>query len=172
MLLPPSLDDLIAQAHPVRVVNQVPGKIDIEPLLKKYKGGGSGSFHPRMLLKVLVYAYINNTYSSHKIEAALKENIHYMWLSGMSTPDHNTINRFRSDRLKEVLRQVYTSVVLLAQQGVLTIKELYTDGTKIEASANRYTFVWGNAIKPVKKELKNNWRTLAVCTKHSSSRTS
>ena len=51
MLLPPSLDELIAQAHPVRLVNQVPGKIDIEPLLKKYKGGGSGSFHPRMLLK-------------------------------------------------------------------------------------------------------------------------
>ena len=67
-----------------------------------------------------------------------------MWLSGMSTPDHNTINRFRSDRLKEVLLQVFTQVVLLlAQQGLLNIKELYTDGTKIEANANRYTFVWG-----------------------------
>src|ERR1035437_4460899 len=89
MLLPPSLDELIAQGHPVRVVNQVLDKIDIDPLLKKYKGGGSSSFHPRMLLKVLVYSYINNTYSSRKIEAALKENIHYMWLSGMSTPDHS-----------------------------------------------------------------------------------
>ncbi len=71
-----------------------------------------------------------------------------MWLSGMSIPDHNTINRFRSHRLKEVLRQIFTQVVMmLADQGVLTIKELYTDGTKIEANANRYTFVWGNAIK-------------------------
>ncbi len=102
MLLPPSLDELIAQGHPVRIVNQVLDKIDIDPLLKKYKGGGSSSFHPRMLLKVLVYSYINNTYSSRKIEAALKENIHYMWLSGMNTPDHNTINSFRSDRLKDV----------------------------------------------------------------------
>ena len=162
MLLPPSLDELINQDHPVRIVNQVLNKIDIDPLLKKYKGGGSSSFHPRMLLKVLVYAYIN-TYSSRKIEAALKENIHFMWLSGMSTPDHNTINRFRSDRLKEVLRQIFTQVVvLLADQGLLTIKELYTDGTKIEANANRYTFVWGNAIKTskerIKKQLDELWQ--------------
>jgi len=147
----------------VRVVNQVLDKIDIDPLLQKYKGGGSSSFHPRMLLKVLVYAYINNNYSSRKIEAALKENIHYMWLSGMSTPDHNTINRFRSDRLKEVLRQVFTQVVImLAQEGLLNIKELYTDGTKIEASANRYTFVWGKAIKTskerIKKQLDELWQ--------------
>lgn len=163
MLLPPSLDELITQGHPVRIVSEVLDKVDIDPLLKKYKGGGSSSFHPRMLLKVLVYSYINNTYSSRKIEAALKENIHYMWLSGMSTPDHNTINRFRSERLKEVLRQVFTQVVLLlSEQGVLNIKELYTDGTKIEASANRYTFVWGNAIKTskgrIKKQLDELWQ--------------
>jgi len=163
MLIPPSLDELIAKDHPVRVVNQVLDKIDIEPLLKKYKGGGSSSFHPRMLLKVLVYSYINNIYSSRRIEAALKENIHFMWLSGMSTPDHNTINRFRSDRLKEVLRQVFTQVVLLlSEEGLLNIKELYTDGTKIEANANRYTFVWGKAIKTnkerIKKQLGELWQ--------------
>lgn len=163
MLLPPSLDELIAADHPVRIVSQVLDKIDIEPLLKKYTGGGAGSFHPRMLLKVLVFAYINNTYSSRKIEAALKENIHYMWLSGMSQPDHNTINRFRSDRLKEVLRQVFTQVVLLlAEEGLLNIKELYTDGTKIEANANRYSFVWGKAIKTskerIRKQLDELWQ--------------
>jgi transposase len=163
MLLPPSLDELIAADHPVRVVNQILDKIDIDPLLKKYTGGGAGSFHPRMLLKVLVFAYINNVYSSRKIEAALKENIHFMWLSGMSTPDHNTINRFRSDRLKEVLRQVFTQVVLLlSEEGLLNIKELYTDGTKIEANANRYTFVWGKAIKTskerIKKQLDELWQ--------------
>ena len=81
----------------------------------------------------------------------------------MSTPDHNTINRFRSDRLKEVLRQVFTQVVvLLAEEGLLNIKELYTDGTKIEAAANRYTFVWGKAIKTskerIKKQLDELWQ--------------
>lgn len=163
MLLPPSLEELIAAYHPVRTVNRVLDKIDIEPLLKKYSGGGSSSFHPRMLLKVLVFAYINNNYSSRKIEAALKENIHYMWLSGMSTPDHNTINRFRSERLKEVLQQVFTQVVLLlSEEGLLNIKELYTDGTKVEANANRYTFVWGKAIKTskerIQKQLAELWQ--------------
>lgn len=163
MLLPPSLDELIAADHPVRTVDMVLEKIDIDALLKKYKGGGSSSFHPRMLLKVLVYAYINNIYSSRKIEAALKENIHFMWLSGMSQPDHNTINRFRGERLKEVLEKIFTEVVLLlSQEGLLTLKELYTDGTKIEASANRYTFVWGKAIKTnrekIKKQLSELWQ--------------
>jgi len=81
----------------------------------------------------------------------------------MSTPDHNTINRFRSDRLKEVLRQVFTQVVvLLAEEGLLNIKELYTEGTKIEANASRYTFVWGKAIKTnkerIKKQLDERWQ--------------
>jgi transposase len=155
MLLPPSLDELIPTIHPVRVVDEVLSKIDIQPLIRQYKTGGSSSYHPGMLLKVLVYAYINNIYSSRKIEEALQQNIHYMWLSGMSQPDHNTINRFRSDRLKEPLREIFVQVVqLLAAEGLLSIKELYTDGTKIEANANRYTFVWGNAIKTNKEKMK------------------
>jgi transposase len=163
MLLPPSLNELVGTDHPVRTVNAVLDKINIDSLLKRYKGGGCSSFHPRMLLKVLVYAYINNTYSSRSIEAALKENIHYMWLSGMSTPDHNTINRFRGERLKEVLEKIFTEVVLLlTREGLLTLKELYTDGTKIEANANRYTFVWGKAIKTnrekIKKQLSELWQ--------------
>ncbi len=81
----------------------------------------------------------------------------------MSTPDHNTINRFRGERLKEVLRNIFTQVVqLLAQEGLLSIKELYTDGTKIEANANRYTFVWGKAIKSsrerIQKQLDELWQ--------------
>jgi transposase len=92
---------MIEANHPVRVVNQVIESINIDPLLKKYKSGGTSSYHPRMMLKILVYAYLNNVYLSRKMEAALKENIHFMWLSAMSKPDHNTLNRFRSERLKE-----------------------------------------------------------------------
>lgn len=68
MLLPPSLEELIAANHPVRVVNKVLDQIDIVPLIAKYKAGGTSSFHPRMLLKVLVFAYINNIYSSRKMK--------------------------------------------------------------------------------------------------------
>ena len=78
MLLPPSLEELIPQSHPVRTVNDVIERIDLEPLLKKFKGGGTSSYHPKMLLKVLVFSYLSNIYSSRKMEAAVKENIHFM----------------------------------------------------------------------------------------------
>ena len=63
MLLPPSLDELIAKDHPVRIVNDVIDKINLTPLLQKYEGGGTSSYHPKMLLKVLVYAYVTNIYT-------------------------------------------------------------------------------------------------------------
>ena len=161
MMLPPSLEELITENHPVRIVNQVIDRINIDLLLKKFKGGGTSSYHPRMLLKVLVYGYLNNTYSSRRMEAALKENIHFMWLSGMNRPDHNTINRFRSERLKDVLKTVFGKVVeLLVEAGHLSLKEVFTDGTKIEAQANRYTFVWGNAIKTSKARMEEQLKEL------------
>ena len=161
MLLPPSIDDLIEANHPVRTVNSVIDKLDISILMSAYKGGGTSSYHPRMLLKVLVYSYLCNTYSSRKIESGTKENIHFMWLSGMQQPDHNTINRFRGERLKDVLKTIFAQVVeLLSQSGHLSLKEVYTDGTKIEANANRYTFVWGNSIKYNKQKMESQLKEL------------
>jgi transposase len=155
MLLPPSLDELIPAGHPVRVVNEVIESIDISPLLKNYKSGGTSSYHPKMLLKIMVYAYMTNVYSSRKMENALRESIFFMWLSGMSYPDHNTINRFRSERLADVLKDIFKEVVLLlSEQGLISLKEVYTDGTKMEANANRYSFVWGNSIKHHKEKIK------------------
>src|SRR4030081_1316679 len=90
MLLPPSLDEMVDANHPVRTISQVIDNLDIDPLLAKYKGGGSASYHPRMLLKVLVYAYTTNIYSSRKIEQACGENVHFMWLAGGGEPAHNT----------------------------------------------------------------------------------
>lgn len=162
LLLPPSLEEMIEPDHPVRVVNQVIDSLDIDLLIKKYKGGGCSSYHPRLLLKALVYGYLTNNYSSRKIEQALKQNINFMWLSAMSYPDHNTINRFRCDRLSGVLKKVFSQVVLLlVDSGVITLKEVYLDGTKIEANANRYTFVWGRSItkskERIKKQLDELW---------------
>lgn len=160
-LLPPSLEELIDPNHPVRTVNQVLDKIDATPLFKQFAGGGTSSYHPRMLLKVLVYSYLNNIYSSRKIESALKENIHLMWLSGMSRPDHNTLNRFRSERLKEVLKEVFAQVVLLlVESGHISLQEIYVDGTKIESRANRYSFVWGKAIKTNKEKIQKQLQQL------------
>jgi transposase len=155
MAFPPSLDELVRADHPVRVVHEVLERVDITALMQQYKPGGASSYHPRMLLKAVVYAYINNIYSSRKIEQALQESIYFMWLTGMSKPDHNTINRFRGQRLQKTLQPIFTQVVLLlCEEGLLSLKDLYTDGTKIEANANRYTFVWGKAIKTSKERIK------------------
>lgn len=152
MMLPPSLEELIPRHHPVRVVNQVINQINIDPLLAKFKAGGTSSYHPRLLLKVIVYAYVyaylSNIYSCRKIEEALQQNIHFMWLAAGARPDHNTINRFRSTRLQEVLKGIFSQIVLLlSEQGLLSLKQTYVDGTKLESAANRYTFVWGKSIK-------------------------
>ena len=162
-LLPPSYDDFVPQNHPVRIVNAIVNRIDISSIEVTYKGGGTSSYHPRALLKILIYAYLRNLYSSRKIEQALGENIHFMWLSGNIRPDHNTIANFRSGKLKGKFKKIFNQVVLLlAQQQVLDIKDIYVDGTKIEANANRYTFVWGKSIansrERIKKQLKELWR--------------
>lgn len=162
LLFPSNLEELIDQNHPVRIVNQVIDQLNIDPLTARFKGGGTSSYHPRMLLKVLVYAYLSNVFASRRIEAALKENIHFMWLAGMNKPDHNTINRFRNERLKGVLQEVFAQIVeMLVDQGLINLKEIYTDGTKIEANANRYSFVWGKSVnnnkERIRKQLKELW---------------
>ena len=154
LLLPPSLEELIAEDHAVRVLNQVIDGLDITILEKRYEGGGTSSYHPRMLLKVLIYGYLNNTYSSRKIEEAVCSNIHFMWLSGMQRPDHNTINRFRGERLKGILKPIFGQIVeLLVEAGLISLKKGYIDGTKIEADANKYTFVWGKSIANSKAKI-------------------
>lgn len=154
ILLPLDLNELITADHPVRVVNAVLDKVDITSIIKQYRPGGTSRYHPRMLLKVMVFAYINNIYSSRKIEQAVKENVNFMWLAGLRKPDHNTINRFRGERLQKTLKPIFNQVVLmLCEEGLLNIRDLYTDGTKIEANANRYTFVWGQAIKTSRERI-------------------
>ena len=161
-LLPPSLDELIPSNHVVRLVRQIIDQIDLSPLLAKYKGGGTSSFHPKVMLGILIYGYLSNIYSSRKLEQAVQSNIYFMWLCGMQRPDHNTINRFRSQKLKGVLKQIFGQVVLLMVEAELVdIKQIYVDGTKLEANANKYTFVWGKSIakskERIKKQLEELW---------------
>ena len=94
MLFPPSLDELIPSNHVVRIVSTVIDRLDISEIMSTYKGGGNSCFDPRMMLKVLIFAYLNNIYSSRKIERMLAENICYMWLLGMIRPDYRTIKKY------------------------------------------------------------------------------
>ena len=162
-LIPHTFDDLIPEQHPVRLVNKVLNQIDSSSLVRAYDESGRPGYHPLLMLKIMVYAYMTNTYSSRKIEKALRENINFMWLSNMTIIDHNTINRFRNSKLEKCFQDIFKQIVLmLADEGLITLKEIYTDGTKLEAQANRYTFVWGNAIKTNKakmlKQLDELWK--------------
>jgi transposase len=76
-LLPPSWDEKIPLNHPVRVVSSVIDSLDLSKLYKSYEGGGTSGYHPKMLLKVILFTYINNIYSSRKIEEAIKSNREY-----------------------------------------------------------------------------------------------
>lgn len=157
LLLPPCLGDYLPQNHPSRVVSAIIDRLDISEIEAGYKGGGTSSYDPRMLLKVIVYAYLNNVYSGRQMEKLLVENIAYMWLSGMQTPDFRTINIFRSKRLAGKFDKIFTQIVLLlAEENLVTLKVQYIDGTKIESVANKYTFVWKGSTEKNKAKLEAN----------------
>lgn len=153
-LFPFEIERLIPPSHPVRLIIAIVDKLDLTSVINTYKGGGASSFHPRMLLKVLIFAYLNNLYSSRKIAKAINENIYFMWLSGMSFPDFRTINQFRGKRLNGQIEEIFRQVVLLlTESSVISLKEVFTDGTKIESAANRYTFVWKGSVEKNKQKL-------------------
>lgn len=153
-LFPFEIERLISPTHPVRLINSIVDKLDLTTVINSYKGGGASSFHPRMLLKVLIFGYLNNLYSSRKIEKAINENIYFMWLSGQNFPDFRTINQFRGKRLKGQIEDIFRQVVLLlTESSVISLKEVFTDGTKIESVANRYTFVWKGSVEKNKQRL-------------------
>lgn len=124
VLFPSNISDKIAANHPVRVVNQIVDQLNIEEILSTYKGGGTSSYHPRVLIKILFYSYLNNTYSCRKIARQLEENIYYMWLSGNSTPNFRTINNFRGQKLKGKIQDLFAGFVgLISELGYVTLDD-------------------------------------------------
>ncbi|MDZ7776080.1 MAG: IS1182 family transposase [Bacteroidales bacterium] len=143
MLLPPSLDELIPEGHVVRFINKAVDSIDTTDLVDSYQGGGTSAYHPVMLLKVLVYAYTKKIFTVRPMAAALCEDIHFMWLSGMNRPDFRTINNFRSGRLKPHIERIFSSLLeTLIEQGYINLKNYFVDGSKWEANANPHSHVW------------------------------
>ena len=106
-LFPENIFDKIPENHPVRLVNSVVDSLELSNIIKMYKGGGCSAYNPRMMIKVLFYSYFSNVYSCRKIAKALTENIHFMYISGNSTPDFRTINDFRGKVLKEHIKDIF-----------------------------------------------------------------
>ena len=143
LLFPPDISDLIPENAMVRVVDALVDDLGTQKLRGLYPGGGAPAYDPSMMLKVVLFAYASKIYSSRGIAKATRENINFMWLCGLHPLDHNTVNRFRSERIAPVFEEVFTGIVLLlAEQGYISLDTYFLDGTKIEANANKFSFVW------------------------------
>ncbi|OKP80625.1 transposase [Paenibacillus helianthi] len=161
LCLPMDLEEDIPPNHLVRVVNSAVNRLDDTIFDAAYPGGGRDSYHPKMLTKVIIYAYTQRMYSSRQIAKVVRENIPFMWLAGRQRPDFRTINRFRSQRMKDVLETLFTAVLqFLADEKYVSLDHYFVDGTKIEANANRYTFVWGKAVSKHKAKLQEKVHAL------------
>ena len=153
VLFPQRIDEDIADNDPVRMVDALVESLNLESFRKLYKECGRSPYHPQMMLKVILYAYMNNVYSCRKIEKLLHRDIHYIWLAGYEKPDFITINRFRN-RVKKEINEVFTqTVLLLSSKGFISLNVEYIDGTKIESKANKYTFVWRKTVERNRERL-------------------
>jgi transposase len=147
--LPLNFGMLIPDDDSVRLLSHILEGLNYKKLYKAYSSTGrKPAVKPRVMFKILTYAYMNNIYSSRNIETACKRDINFMWLlEGESPPDHSTIARFRKDYLADAVEDLfYQMVQYLHSQGEVKFENLFVDGTKIEASANRYSFVWKKVV--------------------------
>jgi len=161
MLIPQNLDEMIPSNHVVRVVNKTIDRLNIEKLINTYKGGGNSAYNPIMLIKVLVYAYMMKIYSCRNIAKALREDINFMWLSGQNKPDFRTINLFRSGRLKRVIEEVFSSMIIFLSEGkYIKLERYFVDGTNIAADANKNSYVWSKNTKRYKQSVKEKVKEL------------
>ena len=149
LVLPISFNVLVPEDDSVRLLSQFTERLNFERLYKAYSPRGrKPAVDPKNLFKVLTYAYMNNIYSTRKIEKACRRDINFMWLlEGEKAPDHSTISRFRSLVFSTVALDLFYQVVQqLHEIGEVAYENLFLDGSKFEANANRYTFVWKKAV--------------------------
>ena len=136
MLLPPSINDFVEDGHITRTIDEIVERLDTKAIENQYSELGRPAFHPKMLLKVLLYAYGSGLRASRKIEDACKSNLYYMYLSGMQVPDFWTICLFRRRFANEV-EGIFCQVVrLCVEMGITRLGRISLDGSKLRASAS------------------------------------
>lgn len=149
LVLPLSLEGLIPEDDSVRLLSHELEDLNYTLLYQAYSAKGRNpAVDPKIMFKILTYSYSQNIYSSRKIETACKRDINFMWLlAGRKAPDHSTIARFRTGFLAEACEDLFYQIVRrLATVGELSKETVFIDGTKLEACANKYTFVWKKSV--------------------------
>ena len=110
-MLPFTYDHLIPANHIVRTVNELIEGMDTSKIDETYSYLGAHSYDPKMMTKIIVYAYTQKIYSSRQIAKAVRENINFIWLAGGNQPDFRTINRFRTEKMQEHIEKVFYEVI-------------------------------------------------------------
>src|SRR5215210_3711190 len=138
-LLPPSVDEWLPKTHLARFVVEVIDGLDLSAMTKSYRGSGSASYHPAVLLGIVVYGYATGVFSSRKLERATYDSVAVRFLAANQHPDHDTLATFRR-RFLEQIEGLFVQVLLLAREmGMLKLGTVALDGTKIHANASRHS---------------------------------
>src|SRR5689334_15565147 len=138
-LMPPSVDDWLPEKHLARFVVEVIASLDLRAMLGSYRGSGEASYHPAVLLGILVYGYATGVFSSRKLERATYDSVAFRFVAANQHPDHDTIAAFRRRFLKPI-EALFVEVLQLAREmGVLKLGTIALDGTKIHANASRHS---------------------------------
>jgi transposase len=153
-LLPPSVDEWLPEKHLARFIVEVIDGLDLGRMSGAYRGSGSASYHPRMLLGLLVYGYATGAFSSRKLERATYDSVAFRFIAANDHPDHDTIATFRRRFLKEI-EKLFVAVLQLAREmGVLKMGTIGLDGTKIHASASRHSALSYEHAGKIEEQLK------------------
>jgi transposase len=153
-LLPPSVDEWLPEHHLARFVVEVVDGLDLRAMSGAYRGSGSASYHPRMLLGLLVYGYATGVFSSRKLERASYDSVAFRFIAANDHPDHDTIATFRRRFLGEI-EALFVQVLLLAgEMGMLKMGAIGLDGTKIHANASRHSALSHEHAGKIEAQLK------------------
>src|ERR1700691_1220892 len=153
-LLPPSVAEWLPEKHLARFVVEVVDGLDLRAMSGSYRGSGSASYHPRMLLGILVYGYATGVFSSRKLERATYDSVAFRFIAANDHPDHDTIAAFRRRFLKEI-EALFVHILQLAREmGVLKMGTIGLDGTKIHANASRHSALSYEHARKIEEQLK------------------
>jgi transposase len=159
-LLPPSVDEWLPQRHLARFVVEVIDGLDLSELVKAYRGSGSASYHPAMLLGLMVYGYATKVFSSRAIERGTYDSVAFRFIAGNEHPDHDTIATFRKRFLPQI-QALFVEVLKLARtMGMLKLGTVALDGTKVHANASRHSALSYGHAKKIEKQLKKEVQQL------------
>ena len=155
LVLPMDLERKLQENDVAYHIHHLVESIPEEAFAKFYSLEGAPSYHPRMMLKIILCAYTQSVFSGRKIESLLKDSIRMMWLAQGYEPSYRTINRFRiHPEMKELLRQCFVQFRnQLVKEEIISAETIFIDGTKIEANANKFTFVWKKTVNNYQQKL-------------------